>query len=492
MKITLSVRILRGLPTQELTICPASSTSKPGEAAPKILDALRQSGVVDGSRAPSESQNNTNNTLRSLDSNKQEQVEDASAPSMLDSKALKRKRVSFAESPEVVEVPGDPTPASSPQLERNEVVKPVEKNPDKPALSRPTIPENESPEDAALRREMLQYNMEEVGNIVAEMNLDDDSDNYELDKEHDMEYNDDDDDDNVSDFDYSDEDDEEEDKEDKFGRTTKRVVSDKYRNKMLELERKLNARSMVNVGPEFADVQPLKNGTQKEQPDISISPDDKPKLSTQKGVRFADTLDIQEPPTPKPVKEAVVEPPANQNHDRPVAVDIVERPAISTGVSTDAPAPRKVSKFKASRAGQQTPKSGTNLNAGANRVVNGPLAGPELADRLIPATQMASNKFSSLLSEQNSFSVVPEGPPGKTHAENLVERPMQESQSPAAEPDELDPMLLNQQIVDEYNRMRNNMIQRQDGFMSIDEEDLEDDQGRPKMSRFKAARLARS
>ena len=95
--------------------------------------------------------------------------------------------------------------------------------------SMPVIPEDESPEDARLRREMLQYNLNEVGSVVAELELDenysDDDDEYidELALDDDLP---------SLNSDLSED-------EDEHGRSTGPVISDDYRRQMLELEEKL-------------------------------------------------------------------------------------------------------------------------------------------------------------------------------------------------------------------------------------------------------------
>jgi unconventional prefoldin RPB5 interactor 1 len=82
-----------------------------------------------------------------------------------------------------------------------------------------------------------------------------------------------------------------------------------------------------------------------------------------------------------------------------------------------------------------------------------------------------------------------------TLAPTIVERDVPLDTS-VPEPDELDPQLLHQEVATEYHRMRNRMIQRQGGFMKEDESEVvpfsEEEGGPKKMSRFKAARLARS
>jgi unconventional prefoldin RPB5 interactor 1 len=77
----------------------------------------------------------------------------------------------------------------------------------------------------------------------------------------------------------------------------------------------------------------------------------------------------------------------------------------------------------------------------------------------------------------------------------VVEREIPQDSVPA-EPDELDPHLLHQEVATEYHKMRNTMIQKQGGFMREEESEIvpftEEEGGPKKMSRFKAARLART
>ena len=90
---------------------------------------------------------------------------------------------------------------------------------------------------------------------------------------------------------------------------------------------------------------------------------------------------------------------------------------------------------------------------------------------------------------------VPTGPEGITLAPLVVERDIP-SDSVPVEPDELDPHLLHQEVATEYHKMRNTMIQRQGGFTKEEESEIvpftEEEGGPKKMSRFKAARLARN
>jgi unconventional prefoldin RPB5 interactor 1 len=82
-------------------------------------------------------------------------------------------------------------------------------------------------------------------------------------------------------------------------------------------------------------------------------------------------------------------------------------------------------------------------------------------------------------------------------AHTVVERP---AAADPGEPDDMDETLLYQAAAVEYNRLRNQMIQKQGGFTeqdgAIDSETglvpLDEELGGPKrMSKFKAARLAK-
>ena len=315
-------------------------------------------------------------------------------------------------------------------------------------ISSPVIPSDEPPEDAALRKEMLNYNMNEVGAIVAEINLDD---NGSYDSER---------------FDESDniDTDDEEDEEDEYGRTTKKVLDDDYKAQMLALERKLNARMMENVGPHGAvDMQ---------ESDLSSSPPPKfdalkETVNEKKTVHFADNLDVSEA--------------TDRTLDLPKTVtnlvsDVVEHPPSANHKSQSIKA-KKPSKFKASRLTKQNHPGTTQPPYSESGIDEPP--------------------------SRRSFA------PGETYADTVLERapPVQPSDPLAssdtasipAPPDEFDGITLNQELAVEYNRLRNRMIQRQGGFMKATEETKETEpsdllgepkpDGGKKVSRFKAARL---
>ncbi|KAK4692476.1 hypothetical protein P7C71_g4739, partial [Lecanoromycetidae sp. Uapishka_2] len=141
----------------------------------------------------------------------------------------------------------------------------------------PIIPANESPEDAALRRQMIQYNMDEVGAVVAELDLDEDNDSAD-------EYSE----------DGSDENSSVEEDEDQFGRTKRRVLDDGYRAQMEALQKKL-----TNIGPDPTTVALPEPELSTHEPKPSnrklptiINEDTKP--ARKKSVSFANSLDVQE------------------------------------------------------------------------------------------------------------------------------------------------------------------------------------------------------
>ena len=117
------------------------------------------------------------------------------------------------------------------------------------AKSPAKIPTNESPEDASLRSQMLKYNMDQVGSVVAEIDLDDsqsEASHSSLEDE-----------DEVSTSQNAIGTPEEDDDEDEHGRTTQPVLSEGYLKEMEALQKRLNAVPVVNVGPKQPDTQDI-------------------------------------------------------------------------------------------------------------------------------------------------------------------------------------------------------------------------------------------
>ncbi|KAI9884999.1 MAG: putative serine/threonine-protein kinase iks1 [Watsoniomyces obsoletus] len=97
-------------------------------------------------------------------------------------------------------------------------------------LDSAVVPPSESSDEAVLRKEMLEYNMAEVGAVVAELNLAEDDDDEE------------DGDGLVDDDEEEEDDDDDDDEEDEFGRSTRRMINTKYRMEMEALQKKLAMR----------------------------------------------------------------------------------------------------------------------------------------------------------------------------------------------------------------------------------------------------------
>ena len=365
---------LRG---QILTVFSASTISKPGETEPQLLEALRKAGInelpKDSNRLEGrDSQSNkthkeqtalidANNLIQSPAGTDQKIVE----PHQTDASPLKsstddsqkrskgpQKNISFADDTKAdsnynMIAPKSRSPAcntmSNQSLRNNpprvskvlgKEVHPVspmstiERKGDtaKEAPFTPVIPTNESPEDAVSRRQMIQYNMEEIGAVVAELDLDEEGMSYSDDEDED------------EDEDYLDENSSVEEDEDQFGRARRRVMTDDYMAEMKALEKRLK-----NVGPnaEIGNLAAI-NGHEEERPsgDANL-----PKPPPKKGVRFAPSLSVQEAPPPPTLNPSLQSPPTTLSNPPPppsltpiLSSIIIERPyAPSTDSTTTTP-----------------------------------------------------------------------------------------------------------------------------------------------------------
>ncbi|KKF96151.1 hypothetical protein CFO_g1505 [Ceratocystis platani] len=366
----------------------------------------------------------------------------------------------------------------------------------------PVIPENESEDDAQMRRDMLKYGLGEVGAVVAEMFIDDGDDD-----------------------DWGTEDEEyESDESDEFGKSKYSVITDDYRQHMLELEKKLGFQSHFSrqleekiaaqpddeeedpgkegIGrivvqtqdkplavPSVASASPttpVKNPTgspaiesslKKTNADKTTGPsgdgadsvnlEAEPK-SAKKSVRFAEMLDIapQKPggkPTPRRAKLPKV-----TDDDLPDTIgDVVER--NSSSKNRRKKANKKASRFKKAMAETQTPST------------------PAMTPDAIPsAFSLDGNKISG-------SAAAPTPPQGQTLAAAVVEKP-----TPASEKviinDEFDELTLQQEVSDEYHKRRKNIIQQHGGFLVQEElpiQRVEEHESTKRVSRFKAARLSK-
>ncbi|KAI3538039.1 hypothetical protein CSPX01_09836 [Colletotrichum filicis] len=372
-----------------------------------------------------------------------------------------KKSVSFAQ---------DTKPSAEQQVSRNaqrvEEIMQTARSQENISREAPVIPEDESEEDAFLRREMLKYGMEEVGQVVAELNLEDGDGSADDDEDWEYEY---------SDL-------EDDDEEDKFGRSTSSVLDDGYHQRMLELEKRLGVKSRFTQKSEADDQESdedqqgigriIVNSGDKGKAVEAAKPSPVPTTSilrtssptdadeSKKSVRFAQSLDVAPdsvpdiaaaPPTvPQPPPEPIVEP----------LSDIVERTGPAR--QAEAKSTRKVSRFKKQKA--------------APTVVD---------DGFVP---MGPRDVPSRFIDQDR-PTAPTGPEGKTLADAVVEKESKPQNENAFDEDFID-----QDLADEYHRQRRNFIQKQGGFLQEDTSvvrPLDEADGGQRISKFKAARLSK-
>lgn len=464
--------------------------SRPGDMQPQIREALAKAGIKDIPEGGEASEDQGNEVVGAGDvpvMDVHDGAEDATAEFMEDERTptlqskhdqqsepepepepeVKRtpakKGVSFAEDTKTGEEPalnGDQH-MSRTALRLQEVMEQARQQAT-PAAD-PVIPEDEPEEDAELRREMLRYGMTDIAPIVAELEIDENS-GSEFEEDYD-------------DYDY----DEDED-EDEHGRYKYRVVDDDYRARMRELEAKLGIKSTRELleeeqkggttvpeeGIARIAVQPLPQPTKS-----AMKIDDEKAAETKpasKVVKFASAVDVAPETTTAPISTPAQ---PEQPFVDPMKSSIVER---SPGTQPAAPAPneppKKVSRFKMAKKVGATDALPIRP---APTIPRGPADAP--ARFLNPASEVRA---------------APTGPDGKTLAGTVVER---DAPAEAKEPGEFDAVLLKKEVAVEYNRMRNRMIMKEGGFMKDKEAPIEYpdevDEGGKRVSRFKAARLAR-
>ena len=336
------------------------------------------------------------------------------------------------------------------------------------SIASPVIPETETPEDAALRRQMLQYNMEQVGAVVAEIDLDEEEGTPPYSEDEDQD-------------DYDDTSDEEE--EDEHGRSTRNLLNEEYIEQMKALEKRLNASMLENVGPNASPKSSMLSQLQNlDVPlaDLGKGATTKPENSPTKGVRFAEKLNIQQAPLED---EPEISTPSIMNSDR--------RPSDNTEFSKP-----KVSRFKQARSmnAQAQPENVRPSTPGL-RPSSRPTA-KGIIEHPAPKTSISSElKLPKTTVSEQRIRKTPTIPTDGPHADTIIERPfILDREIAPQEPDEFDPELMQQQVATEYYRQRNRMIYRQGGFLQDEEDeelDVPVDEGGRKVSRFMAARLTR-
>ncbi|KLU88713.1 hypothetical protein MAPG_07698 [Magnaporthiopsis poae ATCC 64411] len=426
----------------------------PSDSQPQVREALKKAGVTVPEPSAPEAQGGP--VLDSTDAPAGEApVGGDVGPSSAAPPApvAAKKTVSFGEGTKPEASASASTPSKQPQpraQNKLEEIMHLAKEQEAAASQPAVIPETESPEDAALRRDMLAYSMSEIAPVVAELELEE---GYS-----------DEDDDEMGEYDYfydeDAEDDEDDDEEDSDGdggsasgrgkRRNRSYLSQEYRQRMLELEKKLGVSAPASVkacqyqevneaeaeaGPRIGRVTVAGSEHPAPPQSADLTPGSagsgQPKL-TKGNVRFARNLDIaDEASQPKPTAK---QPPRKQSWG-----GVVER----GGATTTSPASN-------------------------------------------PA--QAPGRFLEIQERRTA----PSGPEGQTIAMSIVER---QPATTVREPHDLDANLLHQEAAVEYQRMRNKLIHKGGGFLKEDTSaivPLDEAEGGPKrVSRFKAARLSK-
>ncbi|EXF78937.1 hypothetical protein CFIO01_09948 [Colletotrichum fioriniae PJ7] len=453
----------------------SSHLQQPGDSSAQIREILEKAGVKDLPAGQPSQTEKTEPIVEDITDEPLAKASESSSPSQdpaqsakvplpeadVDDSVAVKKSVSFAE---------DTKPSAEQQVSRNaqrvEEIMQTARSQEDISREAPVIPEDESEEDAFLRREMLKYGMEEVGQVVAELNIEDGDGSGDDDEDWEYEY---------SDL-------EDDDEEDKFGRSTSSVLDDGYHQRMLELEKRLGVKSRFTEKSEADDQD--SDEDQQGIGRIIVSSGDKGKTAegakpspvptasilrtssptdadeSKKSVRFAQSLDVAPdsvaepaatPPTvPQPPPEPIVEP----------LSDIVER--TGPAKQAEAKSTRKASRFKKQKA--------------APTVVD---------DGFVP---MGPRDVPSRFIDQDR-PTAPTGPEGKTLADAVVEKESKPQDGNAFDEDFID-----QDLADEYHRQRRNFIQKQGGFLQEDTSvvrPLDEADGGQRISKFKAARLSK-
>ncbi|MCJ1462986.1 hypothetical protein MMC07_001590 [Pseudocyphellaria aurata] len=348
------------------------------------------------------------------------------------------------------------------------------------------VPTGESPKDAELRRQMIEYNMREIGSVVAEIDIEEEgSDSWSeglKDEDDDEE-----DDGEEENSDYGEEEDDSQpdgstdEDEDAFGRSKRRVLDNKYVKEMLALEKKLNSMTMRNTGPGSSRSKSAKVDVKDDQ-----NNDAHQDAKVPKEVRFASKLDIQDQSSP--ASSQTLDSHSGSSGIRPLQAPITER--APSGEPRVPQSTKRVSRFKNARSGSSAEDS----------KVNSPAATSPGTGLKAPTSSADAVKGDRTTKNTPAVTPVPSSspqPPSGAHASTIIERPYSSTSSTApTEPDNLDSALLQQQVTTEYHNMRNRMIQRQGGFLASAAEEandgrveLDEEGGEKKVSRFKAAKL---
>ncbi|KAG0125061.1 Prefoldin subunit-domain-containing protein [Tuber indicum] len=336
----------------------------------------------------------------------------------------------------------------------------------------------DSPEEAEMRKQMLNYNLQEIGAVVAEINLEDEGIYYGHESDSNEE---------TDELDSED--------EDRYGRTATRVITLEYQKEMEDLARKIKERGVAARAAEAK----LREEESQQRKDEAKTRKPKPK---KKGVRFAAEPEIS--PAPPPMPDFPAPPSAHNTEDAlPLLVDLLVMDAMrrsGTVPGNTAPVKEKgPSIFKSEKVKVQNKK----IEEIRERVVPTSVISLDVMERYADdgSTSLESpTSKSRKVSRFKAAMAIPQGddvdndvsPPKTSTNGSVIEREVSES-TPVQPPDELNPLTHRSEVAVEYHRLRNKMIQQQGGFVESREEMakvLLDDNGETqKVSRFKAARM---
>ncbi|KAI0383633.1 Prefoldin subunit-domain-containing protein [Hypomontagnella monticulosa] len=447
------------------------SLRTPSDRQPQIIEALKKAGITDFPE-PEPSQETQDGAVSSPNQSgisaqhpqKVQDDKDISAPSNKSNESpvetkqkatpTRKKSVKFSEDTKS----GDQQEQSETAKRLEEIMKKAREQ--ESMISDPIIPADDSPEDAALREDMLRYNKEtmefEMAPIVAELQLEEGSTGDDTD-------------------DYSDYDEDDGDlEEDEWGKT-KLNISDEWKLQMLELKQRLSNHTF-GEGKASDDEEDMVEGLgrisvrREGQPvlngdaggEAEAQPEPEGKENGKKSVRFAQNLDIAEGKIPTPTQAQAEQP--RHPEVEPMAETVLERSGNTP--QPKAAAPKRTSRFRKERSNK--------MSIGAT-----PIA--------LDGTPIAPDR------PDNTGMFTPSGPEGQILSGSVLEH---EPSSKAKEPDEFEATLLQKQATEELHKLRNKLVYRQGGFLKEDEspiQPLDEEEGGPKrMSRFKAARLAKS
>ncbi|TGZ84924.1 hypothetical protein EX30DRAFT_376570 [Ascodesmis nigricans] len=397
-------------------------------------------------------------------------------------------------------------------------------DPEIPELSWVQTVPGESEEEAELRREMLEYSMSEVGDVVAELNLEESGDFYGYEGYSDEDF---------SDAEY---DSEATSEEDEYGRTiNKRVMNASYRREMEELQQMIKDREAKLGGKKAAPLPPPPAHSSMAS---STGESSKPK----KGVRFNEELDISPAPV-VPVKSAPQSPPspppavpfaianlhdiAPEDEDAiPYLTELMARtgmynagpiePVFETPPPVEKPKEKGPSLFKkekqtstaATTEAPVTPQQVPDTILSTSVLERPPtISSSTLSDNVLerastapaippsapaPRKKLPRFKEAQLAAAARDSSPPPVPQPQPLLSSSVIERG---PSTVARPPDDMDPDFHRKEVAESFHKLRNKMIQQQGGFSRTEdrEEDsiieLEEDGEVKKVSRFKAARL---